>query len=101
MVETTDDGDGHIVTVTFTEIASTAETLSTPQVLPVAEAIVYGVDSISMVETVTLEDGSFVLNGLRNGFAKVFAARSDETDLSGIAEPAVYGDLSADQAHDF
>lgn len=95
------NADNFVTQIVTTAIASTEEIYETPEPEALAEALVFGNSADCMVETVTHEDGSYVLHGLRNGYAKIYAMRSSETDPTSLSDPVVYGDLTEDVGHDF
>ena len=106
---TSDEEHGIVVQITVTEFARFEEEREEPEPgpqpepavrVPVAEAIVYGVGPEGLVETVTQEDGTYVLHGLRNGYNKVYATRSTTSVLTGMSMPVLVTDLAEDLPND-
>ena len=102
-----DDNHGLVVEIIVTEFARFEEEGDDPGPqpdpivrTPVPEAHVFGVGPDFLVETVTREDGTYVLHGLRNGYAKLYATRTAESTLTGMSKPVAFSDLAADLPDD-
>ena len=73
------DGEENPLVATYTELVEfrrIPRTSTQYTIEPQAEAVVFGVGNDDLVETVSLEDGTYVLHGLRNGYGKVYAVPS-------------------------
>ena len=101
------DNHGIIYQMVVTEFARFEEVSDDPDpqpdpvaLTPVAEAHVYGIGPDFLVETVTTTNGTYVLHGLRNGYAKLYATRTAESIITGMSKPVAFSDLAGDLPDD-